>query len=263
MNKKHRSKKLKSRRKCKNKIVKKCDDKFPSKLFEKYKFLVAKRKRDDISFSNNISTFTDENNKESITTTGYYNTQANKARFVYTILATKPENDISSLLPNGHYFCKVSRSDELFRLTETQMSNILRTLYFSALFTNVEPYESMYDIIYSNTITFPKKLHMHCPYEDLTYPEFADIIDDIFGNGFSIVSSKPLLNVYLEYITKWRYFNYGTEVRFPSIYEYVETYKFLSIINWEIIDGVLFVILNQNDHKSFLQGTKKVLPSLV
>lgn len=188
-----------------------------------------------------------------------YNIQANTARFIYTLSDRRPENSLMwcRLTTNSHYFSKEARSDEKLRYTESDMQSIVRTILFIFVFdANIE--ESLVDIINSGcaNIDVAKFVHINL----LNVGIASDLLDHLFGIGFSTVVRKPLAIVLDEYNTQWRYFFCTTvSLALPNATDIINLVRFVNNPSSKYAPATQFIMKNSTDHKILLQNAKKRL----
>lgn len=154
-----------------------------------------------------------------------YNDQSNKARYIYTLSERCRTNVDFCRLNNGLYFSKETKSDEKLCLTETNVFNLARTVFFMYAF-DTRPKESMYDIIYSGTLQFPIDERTRIK-ESIQFEEILHVLDTVFGTDFCKIAHRPVLLLYYTYVIKWRFYNYGQRVSTPSANDIIDTYRFL------------------------------------
>lgn len=189
-----------------------------------------------------------------------YSIQSNSARFIYTLHYRENKNNSANnvqqcKLRNGLYFSKESRSDEKIRYTETDMYSIIRTALFIQVFDS-SPEENIVEIVNSGQVTHIKTLNTNKP---ITISSLVDMVDSLFGTGFSFVASRVINKCYNEYVTRWRYYPYISKIKYPSAADYINLAKFVNVSVYEYGDCELFITTNSTDHKIPMQGSKKII----
>ncbi|CAI6374715.1 unnamed protein product [Macrosiphum euphorbiae] len=122
----------------------------------------------------------------------------------------------------------------------------------------IAPHESMYDIIYSGSVTHVLKKKTRA-IDDLTLLDFTRELDAFFGEGFSKVCARPLTHLYYEYMTKLRYYNYGETVTTPSAQDYVDLYRFIKCPVSKLTAVTEYILSRNNiDYKTPLQQQVKI-----
>lgn len=125
--------------------------------------------------------------------------QSNGARLIYT-LGDKPPTTHNTycLLNNGYYFMKEARSDEKLRYTESEIRGIVRTVIFMYVFDN-GPQESMLELINTGEPYTPRRTADEMTQlNELDVDTMVDLLDRLFGVGFSVVARHAVTHVYTE-----------------------------------------------------------------
>lgn len=192
-----------------------------------------------------------------------YNVQANSARFIYTISSTKPTIDPKSEnipychLKNGFYFTKEPRSDEKMRYTETDMENIVRTILFIYVF-EISTESSLLEIITSGQVEYkldkPINLKNH-----LSLSLISEILDMLFGDGFSFIVRRVIYKCFKEYISNWSKYPYVEYIYLPSAGDYLKLSRFVNAPLSRYTKPTRFILDNIHDFKIKLQNNVKIL----
>lgn len=193
-----------------------------------------------------------------------YNVQANSARFIYTISSTRPtidpktENVSFCHLKNGFYFTKESRSDEKVRYTETDMENIIRTVLFIYVF-EFSTENSLLEIINSGEVSYnldDRNIEFKNP---LTMSCISDILNMLFGDGFSFIVRRVIYKCFREYTTVWSKYPFVNQIRLPSALDYAKLARFVNAPLSRYTLPTRFILSNTNDFKIKLQNNVKIL----
>lgn len=197
-----------------------------------------------MSYKNNITTL--------------YNFQSNNARLAYTLTNKPTTINKSTQLFNNFFLNKEPKSDEKYIFTETFMRKIIRTILFHFTF-NIRLKKNIYDIIYSGTINvyddFLEGDTLNI--DQFSIKDYTTVLDHLFGRGFSLVTNKPLIDVYYEYENKWKYAVLGKAVNFPSAEDYINLYKFVNIENISYTETSIFILRNSIQSKYKCQNKSK------
>lgn len=177
--------------------------------------------------------------------------QSNTARLIYT-LSTTPKTK-SAQLKNGLFLNKEEKSDEKLLFTENNMTNIIQTVMFMFLFKYF-PIYSMNEIIFKGDSIY-SLIDYNIP--DLSIVEFKNLLDYLFGEGFSYICSRPLLIVYSEYRKKWSLAKYGERIKTPNTSDFVNVFRFINTVNPSYSESVSFIIDNTKDFKYKWQQNEK------
>lgn len=171
-----------------------------------------------------------------------FNTQSNKARFIYTLSVDKKPNSIR--LTNKLYFSKEARSDEKLRFTESEITSILRTLCFTFTFTII-PQNSVIEIINSGDVVYtPISWSKLNETTDISINEFIRICDGVLGKGFTTIAQRPFQLVYKEYHTVWRFaFSCNQTIYTPSAYDFLLLRQFININSTEYSESEKFILI--------------------
>ncbi|ABO45394.1 unknown [Gryllus bimaculatus nudivirus] len=191
--------------------------------------------------------------------TTLYNFQSNNARLAYTLTLKPTTKSKSTKLFNNFFLNKEPKSDEKYVFTETFMKKIIRTILFHFTF-NIHLKKNIYDIIYSGTIDVYNDFlgGDTLDIERFTIKDFATVLDYLLGKGFSLVTSKPLIDVYYEYENEWKYATVGRAVNFPSAEDYINLYKFFHIENISYTETGIFILRNTIQSKYKCQNKSKI-----
>lgn len=186
-----------------------------------------------------------------------YSIQSNSARFIYTLnYIPSTNNDEQCLLKNGCYFSKESRSDEKLRFTETDLYSIIRTILFMHVF-NISPEGNIVQIINTGKVTHT--IGDNVTVNILNLDTIVQLLDLLFGKGFSTVIKRVINKCYNEYCLIWKYYPYNTNIKCPSAADYINLARFVNITTCERGDCEKFITTNSTDHKIPLQQMIKVL----
>lgn len=188
------------------------------------------------------------------------NRQSNSARLVYTLKDYLPRIDKNSCkLKNGFYFQKVSRKDEIVHYTETDVLCFVRTTMFFHVF-QLSSSNSLLEIINSGEANYDGQLQDDITPVHVTLMDSVNILDELFGEGFSCVTSRVIIKWYEEYKKNWQYFPFNrVAIKMPSADDYVKLHKFFNIKSSKHTPAILYLLTNTTDGKVPLQGMKKIL----
>lgn len=175
---------------------------------------------------------------------------SNKSRFVYTLSTFNNRNTknignnsiVIELFEKGSnlFFSREPQSSEKFIYSEQEMYSIVRTLLFVILFETI-PCENDLEIFRFNefqnvTFDFNKpviiKPSSSADDETIDFFYFSKIVDEIFGENFSILVHKILIKLYfVEWNDNWRFFFISNQqpIELPSAWDYVNLIKFLNL----------------------------------
>ncbi|AUQ43993.1 putative gp61-like protein [Esparto virus] len=161
-------------------------------------------------------------------------------------------------LKNGFYLTKVARSDEKIRYTETDMYSMVRTVLFIHCY-GITPMESLTQIINTGEITFecddfPNQLR-----QNLTLGIAVQLLDMLFGDGFSTVVSRMVIKCMQEYNCVWRYYPYNSRITCPSALDFIKLARFINTSTFQYSKSTQFMLNNTCDHRIPLQNTIKRL----
>lgn len=172
-----------------------------------------------------------------------YNSQSNKARYVYVISDILKDSYIK--LKNNKYFGKESKSNEKLFFTENEIKRIIRTLCFSYVF-QVYPKSSIHDMLVLGTSEFNECSNSRIniiPY--ITLHELVEFIDYVFGENFTTIAQRPLQQVLYEFKIVWQNaILYSNKIYQPTINDYILLHKFYNINKTEYSDALKIVLLN-------------------
>lgn len=186
--------------------------------------------------------------------------QSNGARLIYTLGDRPPTtHNTYCLLNNGYYFMKEARSDEKLRYTESEIRGIVRTVTFMYVFDD-GPCESMLELINTGE-PYTRRRHdpIDRPNELLDVNTMIELLDRLFGNGFSVVARHSVTQVYTEYMYDWRYYLYGQTVRAPSTDDFVRVSRFVNVPSCRYSSATDFINDNVTDRRVPLQNNEKIL----
>lgn len=188
-----------------------------------------------------------------------YNIQANSARFIYTISSTKP---ISSGIPychlkNGFYFTKEARSDEKVRYTETDMENIIRTVLFIYVF-EMSTENSLLDIVNSGEVSYDLDRTIELK-NHLSMRRISEILNMLFGNGFSFIVRRAIYKCFGEYTKTWSKYPYVESIALPSALDILKLARFVNAPLSRYTNPTRFILTNTTDFRVKLQNKVKVL----
>lgn len=186
--------------------------------------------------------------------------QSNGARLIYTLNDRPPTvHNTYCLLKNGYYFMKEARSDEKLRYTESEIRSIVRTVTFMYVFDN-GPRESMLELINSGEPYTARRSALETNrLNELDVNSLAELLDRLFGTGFSVVARHSVTHVYTEYMYDWRYYLYGQSVSMPSTDDFVRVSRFVNVPSCRYSSSTDFINDNVTDHRVPLQNNEKML----
>lgn len=176
-----------------------------------------------------------------------FNLQANTARYSYTLSIKEPKTEPKIKLKNNYYFNKEAKSDEKLLYTETQIYSLISTVLIMHLL-NYYPQDSITSLIYNDNATF-STVNISNFNENLNVYDLKNILDSVFGHGFSFVAKKPLLKFNEFYKRKLIYVKYGTSINLPTTQDFINLYRFLNTQNPSYSSVVKFLVGNTLDHK--------------
>lgn len=179
-----------------------------------------------------------------------YNTQANTARFIYTISASKPsmKNKNNEHLPvchlkNGFYFTKESRSDEKVRYTETDIECVVRTVMFMHVF-EVSTENSLIEIITTGQCTYDFEHADLMPKNELNARVVVELLDTLFGDNFATIVRRVISKCMQEYNMLWRNYPYTTNVKVPCALDYLKLARFVNMSLSCYAEPTLYILDN-------------------
>lgn len=183
----------------------------------------------------------------------------NGTRLIYTLLVNEPtNNERFALLHNGYYLTRTTRSDEKLRFTENNIQSMIECIIFMSLL-NVSPENSISelsmtanDIKYTGLIpnfTFDDRISLCC---------FCNLLDRLFGVGFSLIARRTISRVWRQWLTKYRYAS-CMKIKGPSPRDYLVLYKFLNVTSPYLSDTTKLMTFNTDDGRIFLQNAVKRL----
>lgn len=186
--------------------------------------------------------------------------QSNGARLIYTLGDRPPTtHNTYCLLNNGYYFMKEARSDEKLRYTESEIRSIVRTVTYMYVFDN-GPVESILELINAGEpYTARRTAELMNRPNELDVNSMIDLLDRLFGNGFSVVARHSVTHVYTEYMYDWRYYLYGQSVPMPSTYDFVRVSRFVNVPSCRYSSATDFINDNVTDRRVPLQNNEKFL----
>lgn len=159
-------------------------------------------------------------------------------------------------LVNGYYFTKEARSDEKLRYTESDMTAIVRTVIFMLAF-QVAPQSSLLDIINDGQVNFDiDYLRVD---STLKLSDMVELLDDLFGKGFSQIVKRPITQIYAQYMQSWQYYPFIGAIPLPSALDYAKLARFINAPSSRYSEPTQFMLNNVKDHRIPLQGSIKRL----
>lgn len=194
-----------------------------------------------------------------------FNTQANSARFIYTISSIKPserkeykEHVPVCHLRNGFYFTKETRSDEKVRYTELDMESVVRTIMFMYVF-EISADECLNEIINSGEVSYTYDDRLVKLKNKINTQILIDLMDSLFGEDFSMITSRVMAKCLHEYNAVWRKLPFRNSVRLPSALDYLKLSRFVNASLSCYTNPTQFILDNKTDHKIKLQNNIKKL----
>lgn len=186
--------------------------------------------------------------------------QSNGARLIYTLNDKPPKShNTYCLLNNGYYFMKEARSDEKLRYTESEIRSIVRTVTFMYVFDN-GPIESILELINSGEeYTVRRAADQIDRLNELDVNVMVELLDSLFGEGFSVVARHSVTHVYTEYMYDWRYYLYGKSVPMPSTNDFIRVSRFVNVPSCRYSSATDFINDNVTDRRVPLQNNEKIL----
>lgn len=154
---------------------------------------------------------------------------------------------------------KEARSDEKLRYTESEIRSIVRTVTYMYVFDN-GPIESILELINAGEpYTARRTAELMNRPNELDVNSMIDLLDGLFGKGFSVVARHSFTHVYTEYMYDWRYYLYGQSVPMPSTYDFVRVSRFVNVPSCRYSSATDFINDNVTDRRVPLQNNEKFL----
>lgn len=196
-----------------------------------------------------------------------FNVQANTARFIYTI-SRPDQSKVTNLydyaqLNNGFILSKEARSDEKVRYTENNMFAIIRTALFMYVF-EWQPQESVVDLVNTGELS-DASLVLHTSTPNLLDIKVArQLLDHLFGKGFSRITRRVVGKCMSEYLNVWRCypFHRSSRLRLPSVADFLKLIRFVNASTCDYSEITLFLLENTTDHRIPNQGPQKDLSGI-
>lgn len=183
----------------------------------------------------------------------------NGTRLIYTILIDEPtNNERFALLNNGYYLTRTTRSDEKLRFTEGNLRSMIECIIFMSLL-NASPENSIGELsMTANDIKYIEVIPNFTFNDSTSLCDFCDLLDRLFGVGFSLIARRTISSVWRQWLTKYRYVS-CMKIKGPSPRDYLVLYKFLNVTSPYLSDTTKFLTFNNRDGKIFLQNAVKRL----
>lgn len=184
----------------------------------------------------------------------------NGTRLIYSLLTKPPSNnDRFALLNNGYYLVRTTRSDEKLRFTEPNMVSIINCILYMILF-NISPQSSIFELMID-----PLNINNFTPVSDkfefndsVKLCDFCDILDKLFGVGFSLIARRPIAKIWQLWLTQLRYKS-CYRIRTPSVKDYLTLYRFMNVTMTNLSATAELLTFNTNDGRVYLQNAVKKL----
>lgn len=158
------------------------------------------------------------------------------------------------------YLRREPRSDEKVRFTEPEMYSIARTVLFMHVF-RTGPLESSEEIFSLGSVSHD--VDNLVVRTDCDYVEIVQLLDAIFGVGFSTVCRSVVSKCIREYRTTWRYYPFVRSVSAPSAADYIALRLFVNARTTSYAPSMRFLMRNLSDHRTPQQSAIKELPPRV
>lgn len=183
----------------------------------------------------------------------------NGTRLIYTLLVNKPtNNERFALLNNGYYLTRTTRSDEKLRFTESNLCSMIECVLFMSLM-NASPENSIGELAMTdNNLKYTAVIPNFVFNDVVSLCGFCDLLDNLFGVGFSLIARRTISKVWRHWLTKYRYIS-CIKINGPSPRDYLVLYKFLNVTSPCLSDTTKFLTFNSYDGKIFLQNAVKRL----
>lgn len=183
----------------------------------------------------------------------------NGTRLIYSLLVDEPtNNERFALLHNGYYLTRTTRSDEKLRFTERNLCSMIKCVMFMSLL-NASPENSIGELaMTANDIKYTAVIPNFVFNDVVSLCGFCDLLDHLFGVGFSLIARRTISRIWQHWLTKYRYVS-CIKIDGPSPSDYLVLYKFLNVTSPWLSDTAKFITFNSYDGKIFLQNAVKRL----
>lgn len=183
----------------------------------------------------------------------------NGTRLIYTLLVHEPtNNERFALLHNGYYLTRTTRSDEKLRFTEGNLRSMVECIIFMSLL-NTSPENSIGELsMTANSIKYSNVIPDFTFNDGVSLCDFCDLLDRLFGVGFSLIARRTISAVWRQWLTKYRYMS-CMRIKGPSPMDYLVLFKFLNVTSPNLSDTTKLITFNSYDGKIFLQNAVKRL----
>lgn len=183
----------------------------------------------------------------------------NGTRLIYTLLTQQPtNNERFALLHNGYYLTRTTRSDEKLRFTECNIRAMVECVLFMSML-NLSPENSLGELAMTDRDVKFTSVTPNFVFDDrVTVCEFCELLDRLFGVGFSLIARRTISQVWREWLIHYRYIS-CLKTRGPSAKNYLLLYKFLNVTSPNLSDTAKLATFNDQDGKIFLQNAVKHL----
>lgn len=209
--------------------------------------------------------------------------QSNTERLIYVLHKNKPkQTKIFCKLNNNLYLTKEPKSDEKLVITEKYMLSVIRVVLFMYTF-NISILETINQIYKTGEIT----LYIYDDTKKKSLPILEDInsiflnnkvtdlflnkhyynisdainlLDNLFGYNFSLITSKPIKHVFKEYSEQWLSFPLGTRtITTISAIDILNLFNFYTSTQINFLPFEVYLFNNLYDNKIYLQNAIKHL----
>lgn len=124
---------------------------------------------------------------------------------------------------------------------------------------NLSPKDSIYDLMIEPDVTLSTISSRTFTFDDsTTLCDFCEILDKLFGIGFSLIVRRPISKLWWLWLTQYRYYKCKA-IKTPSAKDYLTLYKFLNVTAVNLSKSAELVMFNAYDGKIFLQNAIKSL----